>query len=57
MNSIDKKWVTSDHYKKAFDSWFYDHTSGDDFIHSVYFRNARLAFRRDVNQSWEIEST
>lgn len=58
MNSIDKKWLESSRYKKALFDWDHRTTiSGEVFEESQEFRDARLAFRRDVNQSWGMEST
>jgi hypothetical protein len=60
MHSIDEKWLKSEHYKFAKETWndlLRTRLPSDTFEQSQEFRDARLAFRRDVNQSWGMEST
>lgn len=56
MLSVDEKWLKSNQYYEALYSWHRHNTPGT-FEQSQEFRDARLSFRREVNQSWGKEST
>lgn len=59
MNSIDRKWRKSQLYKNALATFNYNSIYEfiqEDFEHSEEFRNARHAFRKQVNNSWNTEA-
>lgn len=52
----DNDWWESHERFEALDMWTKAGQRGH-FIHSKYFRDARLAFRRRINGSTEAETT
>jgi hypothetical protein len=59
MNPTDRRWKASTLYADAVSAFILRKGSESllDFKYSQEFRDARLAFRKTVNHSWEIEST
>lgn len=56
MLPIDKRWRKSQLYHDAYMAWGANPKGASEFEYSDEFRNARHAFRKEVNGSKDIEA-